>query len=105
MIVFIKWAATIAGGIVGIVVAIFLVEFVLRFSGLLAWLLVALLVIGALAVCLKLAAWAWWAWKSPHALYETEHKQMRVVVSRQGTWTALGKPTLPAGLQTLTYHA
>jgi hypothetical protein len=105
MSTFVKRAATIAGGIVGLVVAFFLVQFVLHFSGQLAILLAALLVVGILAGCVRLAAWAWWAWKSPRVLYESEHKQIRVVVSREGQWTALGKPTLPAGLQALTYHA
>ena len=105
MLLFIKRAATVVGGIVGLVIAFFLVVFILHFSGLLAAVLVILLVVGTLAGCVKLVAWAWWAWKSPRVLYDTQQKQIRVVVSREGQWTALGKPPLPAGLQALTYHA
>jgi hypothetical protein len=105
MTAFAQRVALVAGGIIGLVVAAFLIVFLLHFSGLLGVLLVILLCAGTLAGCVKLAAWAWWAWKSPHVFYENEQKQVRVVVSREGTWTALDKPVLPAGLQTLNYHA
>jgi hypothetical protein len=100
---FIKRAATIAGGIIGLVVAIFLIAFILHFSELLAVLLLVLLCVGTLALCARLAAWAWWAWRGPRVFYEREEQQARVVASRDGTWVALEKPILPAHLQTLTY--
>ncbi|HEY7346989.1 MAG TPA: hypothetical protein VH599_01625 [Ktedonobacterales bacterium] len=100
---FLKRAATIAGGIIGLVVAIFLIAFLLHFSELLAALLLVLLCIGTLAGCVRLAAWAWWAWHGPRVYYEREEKPARVVASRDGAWVALEKPVLPPGLQTLTY--
>jgi hypothetical protein len=100
---FLKRAATVAGGIIGLVIAIFLIAFLLHFSGLLAVLLLILLCVGTLALCARLAAWAWWAWRGPRVFYEREDQPARVVASRDGTWVALEKPYLPPGLQTLTY--
>jgi hypothetical protein len=100
---FLKRAATIAGGIIGLVVAVFLIAFLLHFSELLAVLLLVLLCVGTLAGCARLAAWAWWAWQGPRVFYEREDKPARVVASRDGSWVALEKPALPPGLQTLTY--
>jgi hypothetical protein len=100
---FLKRAATIAGGIIGLVVAVFLIAFILHFSELLGVLLLVLLCMGTLAGCARLAAWVWWAWRGPRVYYEREDKPARVVASRDGTWVALEKPLLPPGLQTLTY--
>ena len=99
-----KEVKIIAGLVVGCGVLAFGVVLMLWYGAYLAGLTTVLLTLSAAALVAKQFAGAYWAWKRPPTIFDTDKKTARAIGNADGSYTFLERDIYPAGLTNLTTH-